>query len=108
MATRLAPLVALTLTLLWGQVNQVRAQLSSDELKIYTQLLAEPDTKEAIAKRLKLFEVAIERQGDPKRWLSTSYVIDLRRARIPAAEGVPFLLKFVDHPKEAVKRSAIR
>src|SRR5262245_34820902 len=108
MARRLASLVALSLTLLSGQVNQVGAQLSGDELKVYYELLKEPDTKEAIAKRLKLFEVAIERQGDPKRFLSTSYGIDLKRARVPAADGVPFLLKFVDQPAEAVKRSAIR
>jgi hypothetical protein len=70
-------------------------------------LLAEPDGKPAFDKRLRLIADALEQLGDPKRRLRSSYKIDMRRARIPAEEGVPFLLKFLDHQSAVTKRAAM-
>jgi HEAT repeat protein len=85
----------------------VRAQLTAEEYKIFDKFLSEPDGKEAIEKRLGLVGAALERWGDPKRMPSSSYGVNLKRARIPAATGVPFLLGWVDHRAELTKRTAM-
>ena len=90
-----------------GFVSMARSQVTSAELKLLDKLLAEPDGKPAFDKRLRLIADALERLGDPKRRLRSSYGIDMRRARIPAEEGVPFLLKFLDHQAEVTKRAAM-
>ena len=84
------------------------AQLTSDENRLFYQFLNEPDDKKSFEKRLKLIADALEREGDPKRKLSFTYPVDLKRARIPAAEGIPFLLQRLEETPEGVKRHAIR
>jgi hypothetical protein len=76
--------------------------------KLFNQLLAEPDTKASFDKRLKLIGDAIEREADPRRRPSSSYGVNLKQARIPAEEGVPFLMKWLDNKSEVVKRTAMR
>jgi hypothetical protein len=80
---------------------------TAEEYKLLTQLLAELDGKPAFEKRMQLIGEALERMADPKRSLSTGYGVGMRRARIPALEGVPFLLKFLDHKAGATKRTAM-
>lgn len=106
MAPRILPLVTLALCL--SLPATARAQLTVEELKTFNQLLTEPDDKASYEKRLKLIGDAIEREGDPKRRPSSSYGVDLKRARIPAVDGVPFLMKWLDNQPEVVKRTALR
>src|SRR4051794_20670485 len=103
MAPRILPLVVLALAL--GQPAVVRAQLTADESKLFSQLLTEPDGPPAFEKRLRLIGDAIERDGDPKARPSSIIVVDLKRARIPAEQGVPFLLKRLDNSADAVRRT---
>jgi HEAT repeat protein len=106
MAPRIWPLIVLALSL--GQPVVVRAQLTAEESRLFSQLLTEPDGPPSFEKRLRLIGDAIEREGDPK-WRPTSFIlVDLKRARIPAAEGVPFLLKRLEHSSEAVRRTVLR
>jgi HEAT repeat protein len=92
----------------FGESGGVRAQLNSAEQKLFHQLLAEPDGKPAYEKRLKLIGDAIEREADPKARIGSFYEVSLKQARIPAEDGVPFLLERLDHKAEPVKRTALR
>ena len=94
---------------LWlSQSAAVRAQLTNEEVKLFNQLLAEPDGMPAYEKRLRLIESVLEREGDPTRRPAGALPVDLKRARIPASLGVPFLLGRLDHPSEIVKRVVLR
>jgi HEAT repeat protein len=106
MSPRILPLVALVVCLVQPAV--ARAQLTGEELALFNKMLAEPDAKASYEKRLKLIGDAIEREGDLKRRPSTSYQVDLKQARIPAAEGSPFLLQRLDQQSEIVKRTTLR
>ena len=106
MAPRILPLVALALCL--AQPAIVRAQLNFEEYKVFNQLLAEPDAKPSFDRRLRLIGDALEREGDAKQRAGGTIPVDLKAARIPAADGVPFLVKRLDHSSEIVKRSAYR
>src|SRR5262245_11303418 len=72
------------------------AQLTSEEQKQFFQLLNLPESKDTRDKRFKLIADAIEREADPKRRINNTYPVDLKFARIPAAEGLPFLLERLD------------
>src|SRR4051812_46094649 len=100
------PFIVLALCL--SQPAVVRAQLTPEESRLFSQLLREPDAKASFEKRLQLIGDAIEREGDPKWRPVSSIQVDLKQARIPAAEGVPFLLKRLDHSSEAVRRTVLR
>jgi len=78
----------------------------AEEYKVFDKLLAEPDGKAATAKRLAMIAEGLERYGDDKRRESLTYGIDLKRARIPAEDGVPFLLAWAGHSVEITKRTA--
>src|ERR1043166_2172915 len=106
MAWRILPLVALTLGVSHPAI--VEAQLTGEESRIYSKLLTEPDGQPAYEKRLRLIGDAIEREADPKWRPVSSIQVDLKGARIPAAEGVPFLLKRLDHSAGAVGRAGVR
>ena len=62
-----------------GLVSMARSQVTSAELKLLDKLPAEPHGKPAFDKRLPLIADALERLGDPKRRLRSSYGIDMRR-----------------------------
>ncbi len=96
------------LTLCLSLPAAARAQLTTEEMTVFNKLLAEPDAAPAYEKRLRLIGDAIAREGDPKRRLGSYQVVDLKRARIPAAQGVPFLLKWLDDKDEIIKRTALR
>ncbi len=106
MAQRILRVVALAVCL--GQPGVVRAQLTGPESVLFNKLLAEPDGKESFEKRLRLIEQAIEREADPKWRPASSIPVDLKRARIPAVDGVEFLLNRLDHSSEAVRRTVVR
>jgi HEAT repeat protein len=96
------------LALALAQPAAVRAQLTAEESKLFNHLLTEADGPPAFEKRLRLIETAIEREADQKRGPTSFILVDLKRARIPAEQGVPFLLKRLDHPAEAVRRTVMR
>src|SRR5688572_29876304 len=97
-----------SIVILLMHAPKIHAQLSPEEFKTFNQLLTEPDDKANLEKRLNLIAAGIEREADPKRRLPNSIPVDLKRARIPAADGVPFLLERLEQPHESVKRSALR
>jgi hypothetical protein len=107
MTGRVWPAIVLTTAVLLGPASAARAQFTADEVKQLDDLLKEPDSKASIAKRLALFAHALDREADPKRRLSSSYGPTFRRARIPAADGVPFLIARLDDPTEVGKRGAM-
>ena len=106
MAQRILPLVALAVCL--SQPAVVRAQLTGEESILFNKLLAERDSKEAFEKRLRLIEQAIEREADPTWKPTSSIVVDLKQARIPAVDGIEFLTNRLDHSSEAVRRTVLR
>src|ERR1044071_9315120 len=83
----------------------VRAQLTADEFNQFNKLLTEPDTKAAFDKRLRLIEGAIEREGEDKKPPVYTIAVDLKRARTPADQGMPVLLKRLDHSSETVRQT---
>lgn len=86
----------------------VFAQLTAEENRQFFQLLSEPESKMSLDKRFKLIADALEREADPKRRIVNTYPVDLKTARIPAADGVPFLLERLALPEEISKRTVLR
>jgi hypothetical protein len=106
MAQRMLLLAALLVFL--GRPAAARAQLTFEELKVFDRLLAEPDGKAAFDKRLQLIGDAMDREGEKKPFPAPMIPVDLKRARIPAAQGVPFLLKRLEQPADVSKRTVLR
>src|SRR5437763_11922187 len=109
MAVRIALTVALVLGCLLGQAAPARAQLTIEQHKVYMQLMEEKDGPAAYAKRLQLIAEALEKDALPKPpGTYTSYQASAKYARVPAADALPFLLKFFDRKEEVTKRGALR
>src|SRR5438270_1032545 len=109
MAVRISLMVAAVLGCLLGPLTAARAQFTAEQYKVYLQLLQEKDGPAAFAKRLQLIGDALDKDALPKAPGSyTSYQTSAKNARVPAADALPFLVKFLDRDAEITKRSALR
>ncbi len=104
MSRRILILVAFV----WCLPAVARAQLTPEEYNQFNRLIAESDTKTALEIRMKLIGDAIDREGNLKPNASPLIPVDMKRARIPVAEGSAFLLQRIDHASDAVRRTVVR